>query len=64
MVPIDFGDDWAFFYLDIAFWTTRLENFKMLICSVSEKNDLIFTKFALKCHTYDIDLHPKNEKNP
>ena len=32
--------------------------------SGSKKNHPIFTKFGVKSHIYDIDLHPKNQKIP
>ena len=38
MILIDVCDDWAIFELDLAFWTTRLENFKWIkILCIREK---------------------------
>ena len=61
---------WILWWLG-QFWH-RIKHFellylKILKClkfSVSVKNHPITTKFGGESHTYDIDLNPKNEKNP
>ena len=55
----------------IGLFLSQIQHFELLDLkilnglkfSVSEKNYTIFAKFNVNYQTYDIDLHPKNEKS-